>query len=66
MESDLTLLTWPDYVNPLTLGQFELEFGVMVKVEIVPSAVELVERMRARPPGGCARAARLCGARTGW
>ena len=48
MEPYLTLLTWPDYVNPLTLEQFELEFGVGVKEEIVPSAVELVERMRAR------------------
>ncbi|MGH2524237.1 MAG: ABC transporter substrate-binding protein [Anaerolineales bacterium] len=46
MTENLTLLTWPDYVNPLTLEQFELEFGVSVRVEIVPSAVELVERMR--------------------
>jgi spermidine/putrescine transport system substrate-binding protein len=46
METELTLLTWPDYVNPLTLEQFELEFGVRVTVEVVPSAAELVERMR--------------------
>ena len=46
METELTLLTWPDYVNPLTLEQFELEFGVRVNVEVVPSAVELVELMR--------------------
>ena len=43
----ITLLTWPDYVNPLTLEGFEKEFGVKVKLEIVPSAVELIERMQA-------------------
>ncbi len=50
MENELALLTWPDYINPLTLEQFELEFGVRVRVEIVPSAVELVDRMRAAGP----------------
>jgi hypothetical protein len=25
---ELSLLTWPDYINPLTLQQFEKEFGV--------------------------------------
>lgn len=50
MEDALTLLIWPDYVSPKTLEQFELEFGVRAKVEIVPSAVELVERMRAPGP----------------
>jgi spermidine/putrescine transport system substrate-binding protein len=46
------LLAWPDYVNPLTLQQFEQEFGIRVQPEIVPSAVELVERMKdaGRPP----------------
>jgi spermidine/putrescine transport system substrate-binding protein len=47
MENDLTLVSWPEYINPLTLEQFELEFGVRVRVEVVPSAVELIERMRA-------------------
>jgi len=47
MEKQLTLLTWPDYINPLTLQQFDLEFGVRVRVETVPSGVELMERMRA-------------------
>lgn len=46
MEKQLTLLTWPDYINPLTLGQFELEFGVSVRVETVPSAVEMMGWMR--------------------
>lgn len=50
MEKTLTLLIWPDYINPLTLPQFEAEFGVNVATEIVPSAVELVERMRALGP----------------
>ncbi len=49
MESTLTLLIWPDYINPKTLERFEKEFGVRVSAEIVPSAVELVERMRASP-----------------
>lgn len=52
MTGRLTLLTWPDYINPETLEQFELEFGVNVHLEIVPSAVEIVERMKgdADPP----------------
>lgn len=47
MEQELTLLTWPDYINPLTLDQFQTRFGVKVNLEIVPSAVELIDRMRA-------------------
>lgn len=50
MTIELTLLTWPDYINPLTLQQFESEFGVGVRLEIVPSAVELIERMQAEGP----------------
>ena len=46
-QSEITLLTWPDYINPLTLDGFEKEFGVGVNLVIVPSAVELVERMQA-------------------
>lgn len=46
MNNQLTLLTWPDYINPLTLEQFESEFQVKVHLEIVPSAVELIERMK--------------------
>lgn len=51
MEKQLTLLTWPDYINPVTLEQFESEFGVKVNLEIVPSAVELIERMKSDGPG---------------
>ena len=51
MTKTLTLLTWPDYINPQTLQQFEVEFGVKVHLEIVPSAVELVERMQTPDPG---------------
>ena len=47
----ITLLTWPDYINPLTLEGFEKELGVQVRLEIVPSAVELIERMQAENPG---------------
>jgi spermidine/putrescine transport system substrate-binding protein len=46
----LALLIWPDYVNPATLAAFEQETGVGVDFEIVPSAVELVNRMRAGTP----------------
>ena len=51
MNSTLTLLTWPDYVDPLTIEGFEKEFGAQVRLEIVPSAVELIERMQAKDPG---------------
>ena len=50
MNDTLSLLTWPDYINPLTLEGFEKEFGVKVRLEIVPSAVELIERMQAKGP----------------
>ncbi len=50
MGKTLTLLTWPDYINPSTLDQFEKETGIKVVPEIVPSAVELLERMRADGP----------------
>jgi spermidine/putrescine transport system substrate-binding protein len=46
----LRLLTWPDYIDPLTLEQFEHEFNTKVELEIVPSAAELIERMRADGP----------------
>jgi spermidine/putrescine transport system substrate-binding protein len=46
----LTILSWPDYISPATLAQFEAEFGAAVRLEIVPSAVELVDRMRAPGP----------------
>ena len=50
MTKQITLLTWPDYINPVTLEQFESEFGVKVNLEIVPSAVELIERMKSAGP----------------
>jgi spermidine/putrescine-binding protein len=50
MTKTLTLLTWPDYINPQTLQQFESEFGVRVELDIVPSAIELIERMQAPNP----------------
>jgi spermidine/putrescine transport system substrate-binding protein len=51
MTQTLTLLTWPDYIDPQTLQQFESEFGISVQLEIVPSAVELIERMQTQRPG---------------
>ena len=51
MNKTLTLLTWPDYISPQTVNQFESEFGARVKLDIVPSAVELMERMRSENPG---------------
>ena len=50
-QSSITLLIWPDYINPLTVEGFEKEFGVEVNLVIVPSALELVERMQALNPG---------------
>jgi len=50
MTQQLTLLTWPDYIDPVTLEQFESEFGVQVNLEIVPSVVELIERMKSDGP----------------
>ncbi len=44
-----TLLTWPDYVDWQTLAAFEKEFDAAVNLEIVPSAVELIERMKSGP-----------------
>lgn len=51
MTQTLNLLIWPDYINPLTIQQFESEFGVKIVLHIVPSAVELVERTQAKDPG---------------
>jgi spermidine/putrescine transport system substrate-binding protein len=46
MGTRLSLLIWPDYVSPATLAQFEQETGIHVDLEIVPSAAEIVDRMR--------------------
>jgi spermidine/putrescine transport system substrate-binding protein len=51
VDKNLKLLTWPDYISPETLRGFESEFGTPVELEIVPSAVELVERMQTPAPG---------------
>ncbi len=48
--SHLHLLIWPDYISPATLAQFERETGIHVDLEIVPSAVELVNRMKSGGP----------------
>jgi spermidine/putrescine transport system substrate-binding protein len=51
MNKALTLLTWPDYISPETLQQFESESGIKVELELVPSAVELIERMQTDSSG---------------
>lgn len=51
MTQSLTLLTWPDYINPQTIRQFVAEFGIEVQLQIVPGAAELIERMQAQSPG---------------
>ena len=51
MTQIINLLTWPDYISPQTLQQFESEFGISVALDIVPSAVELIERMQTENPG---------------
>ncbi len=50
MIQTLTILTWPDYISPQALQQFESEFAVAVQLDIVPSAVELIERMQSPDP----------------
>jgi len=50
VDTKLNLLTWPDYISTQTLQQFRDEFGVPVELDIVPSAVELVERMQSSSP----------------
>ncbi len=46
MNGTLSILSWPDYIDPQTLRRFEEEFNVRVALEEVPSAVEMGERMR--------------------
>jgi len=50
VDNELTILSWPNYIHPRTLEQFEEEHGVRARVEVVPSAVELLDRMRAPGP----------------
>ncbi len=42
----IKVLTWPDYIDPRSIREFESEFGVRVEVSTVPSSAELVDRMR--------------------
>lgn len=51
MSQTLTILTWPDYIHPQTIQQFETEFEVTVRLDILLSAAELVERMKTTDPG---------------
>lgn len=51
MSSRLTLLTWPDYIDPRTTDEFAREFNAQVELAIVPSAAELIERMKGASTG---------------
>lgn len=42
----IRVLTWPDYIDPRSLREFEAEFGAAVEVITAPSSAELVQRMR--------------------
>ena len=44
MPEELTLLTWPDYLAPDNQAAFQRQTGNRIRLEIVPSAVEMVER----------------------
>ena len=50
MGKRLSLLIWPDYIDPATLAAFERETGIHVDPEIIPSSMELIERMRSKGP----------------
>lgn len=50
MNDRLSLLIWPDYVDPATLAGFERETGIHVDLEIIPSSAALIERMRSPGP----------------
>lgn len=46
MRERLSLLIWPDYVDPATLEAFERESGVGVELETIVSAVDMVYRVK--------------------
>src|SRR5688500_4863139 len=46
MPKTLRLLLWPDYISPETLAQFTERYHIEVELEVVPSAVEMLARMR--------------------
>ena len=50
MPDRLRLLTWPDYLSPETVGEFQTEFELSLEVEIIASADELLARMRGPEP----------------
>ncbi len=46
MREHLSLLIWPDYVDPARLAAFERENGVQIQLEIIASAAEIIQRMK--------------------
>ncbi len=47
----ITVLTWPDYIDPRSLREFEYEYAVRVVLQTVPSATEIVKRIQADTHG---------------
>ena len=51
MVNELNLLSWPDYISPATVEQFQKEFQVAVRVHSVAGAVEMMGKLhQATPP----------------
>ncbi len=42
----IRVLTWPDYIDPRSLREFEAEYSVKVEVQTAPSAAEIVQRIQ--------------------
>lgn len=47
----IKVLTWPDYIDPRSLREFEYEYAVRVVLETVPSATEIVKRIQSNTHG---------------
>jgi spermidine/putrescine-binding protein len=45
MSKSLRILIWPDYLAPENVRRFEAEFNLTVQLDIIPSAVELVQKV---------------------
>ena len=56
-EKVLNVFTWPDYIAPDTIANFEAEYGIKVNYDTYDST-EMAEASRATSPRGRASAAR--------
>ncbi len=41
----IRVLTWPDYIDPRSLREFEAEYSVNVELDTAPNAVEIVKKI---------------------